>query len=103
MAKHVPCQMTKLTGIRRFSGQREYKIVIHKLNLLIYMYSVALEKNNDDARRNFRSSNKLDGAKEILLADARMEILGEYERDRRSYKMKSDWWTRGIYDRTKND
>ncbi len=46
MAKHVSCQMTKLTGIRRFSGQCEYKIGIHKLNLLIYMYSVAL---NDDA------------------------------------------------------
>ncbi len=66
------------------------------------MYSVALEKNNDDARRNFRSSNKFDGAKEILLADARMEMLRDCERDPRSYSMKSHWWTTGIYDRQSN-
>ena len=45
----------------------------------------ALEKNNDDAHRNFHSSNKLDGAKEILLADAHMEELADYERHPRKY------------------
>ncbi len=37
------------------------------------MTLIALEKNNDDARRNFNSSTRLDAAKEIIVIDARLE------------------------------
>lgn len=55
-----------------------------------YNTCIGLEKNNDDARRNFHSSNKWDGAKEIILADYRLEELGpKFEREPRYEKIES--------------
>ncbi len=80
LAKHVSSQMRSVRGIRTFSGQREHMYALCSLHI-----NLALEENNDDARRNYRSSNKLDGGKEILLTDARQELLTDYERDVRKY------------------
>ena len=63
---------------------------------------IAVEKNNDDARRNYHSSNRLDGAKEIVPADARLETLRDYAREKRPYnKTNSDYWERDIYEKRK--
>ena len=58
-----------------------------------------MEKNNDDARRNYFSSNKWDGPREILLTEARLEWLKRegYERNKRGYNKASCHWTDGIY------
>ena len=64
---------------------------------------IAVEKNNDDARRNYHSSNRLDGAKEIVLADARLETLRDYSREKRPYnKTNSDYWERYLREEKKN-
>ena len=53
------------------------------------MLCIAVEKNNDDARRNLHSSNKFDSPKEIILADARAEFLECCERETRQYQKRS--------------
>ena len=62
------------------------------------LHYVALEKNNDDARRNFHSSNHLDGAREIIVTDARLESLAECARQKRPYnKQNREYWEKEIY------
>ena len=39
--------------------------------------TLGVEKNNDDAKRNYFSSNKHDAAREILVTEARQEELRE--------------------------
>ncbi len=59
--------------------------------------NLALEKNNNDAQRNYRSSNK--SGKEILLTDPQQELLINYERDVRKYiKSNTTYWDTDIYD-----
>ena len=60
-----------------------------------------VEKNNDDAKRNYFSSNRHNAAGDILLSEARLEDLrrGNEERDscvrlKRSYEKRSvEYWT----------
>ena len=40
------------------------------------------EKNNDEARRNYMSSNHFDAPREILLADVRLEKLRMYQKSK---------------------
>ncbi len=65
------------------------------------MTLIALEKNNDDARRNFNSSNRLDAAKEIIVTDARLESLrGDCAREKRPYsKTNNDYWEKEIFEK----
>ena len=37
---------------------------------------IAVEKNNDDARKHYNLSNRLNGGHEIVLADARLGKKG---------------------------
>lgn len=56
-------------------------------------------KNNDAARRNYLSSNRWDGAKEILLTEARLELLRDYKRLVRQYeKSDTEHWGCRIYE-----
>ena len=66
MVTHIPDQMRSLGGLARFSGQ-------------------GVEKNNDDARRNFLSSNRWDAPKEVLLAEHRLDLLSRFSREKRLY------------------
>lgn len=53
-----------------------------------------VEKNNDDARQNYRSSNHWDAAMEILKTEYRLEV--GRERQKRQYrKQGSDYWFGG--------
>ena len=61
LAKHVPSQMRSVNDF-----QDNVSIHVCTPHVLCLMYlNLALEKNNDDARRNYRSSNNIDGAKDI--------------------------------------
>ncbi len=66
MVMHMPDQMRSLGGLLRFSGQ-------------------GVKKNNDDARRNFLSSNRWDAPKEVLLAEHRLDLLSRFTRKKRQY------------------
>lgn len=110
MAMHVPYQVELLKGIKRFSGQRKYSIhqnsltytcthihVCTSLQTDLLLIHIAVEKNNDEARKHYNSSNRLDGGHEIVLADARMEQL---QHEKRKYKKTNDeYWTSGLVEK----
>ena len=68
------------------------------------MKYLGVEKNNDDAKRNYFSSNKHDAAYEILVTEARLEELRKDTDDRSScvrekrryVKKDTAYWTEGI-------
>ncbi len=62
------------------------------------MSILAVEKNNDDARRNYSSSNHFDAPRDVLLTEARLQALSEYERQKRPYTLKDkNYWENEIY------
>ena len=59
---------------------------------------IGVEKNNDDSRRNYLSSNRHDAPRETLVTEARLEQLSEFERTKRQYTKADDaYWNDGIY------
>ena len=72
MAYHIPHQIDLYGRIRRFSGQGLFKLSRYS-SLLSHLTLQEWEKNNDDARRNYFSSNHLNALKFILLAEARLQ------------------------------
>ena len=102
MAKHVPDQVARLNGIKRFTEQCKIQSFIHMLNIRLLHY-VALKKNND-AWKNFHSSNHLDGAREILVTNARLKLLAEFASRKRPYNKKWGLLGKGHYEkRHRND
>ncbi len=72
--------------------------------IIILHIHVGTEKNNDDARRNYTSSNHLDGPRDILLTEERLEKLAQYERTKRSYnKVNTEYWEEDIIQKTKEN
>lgn len=64
------------------------------------IFITGLEKKNDVARRNYFSSNHLDAPKEILVTDARLHMLSQYQRSRHTYNKKDeDYWCHKIYEK----
>ena len=56
---------------------------------------VGVEKNNADAKRNYFSSSRWDAPREIILAEARLERLAKYNREKRTYiKQNEAYWRR---------
>lgn len=52
-----------------------------------------VEKNNDDAKRNYFSSNLHNPAGEVLKAEWRLEQTEQYRRRKRKYcKRNLDYW-----------
>lgn len=83
MVKHIPLGRRWASNVSLDSVSRK---VMHYSLVKANIHSItAVEKNNDDARRNYFSSNKWDGAKDILLTEARLEMLKEYARVKRGY------------------
>lgn len=54
-----------------------------------YPFPTGVEKNNDDARRFYFSSNFKDAIGEILKAEARVHTTSLYKRKKRSYTRKN--------------
>ena len=93
MSKHVPQQMRSFGGIIRFSGQGLDAFCIQRFMCTL----LDVEKNNDDARRNYMSSNHHDAPKEVLLTEVRQHTLRMYAREKRRYqKSANDYWERDI-------
>ena len=56
---------------------------------VIYTFSIlaGVEKNNDDGKQHYFSSNRHDAAAEIVRADERLEILrADWQREKRPYR-----------------
>ncbi|KAL5503402.1 hypothetical protein EMCRGX_G010346 [Ephydatia muelleri] len=45
----------------------------------------SVEKHNDDAKRNYFSSNLWDAPADIMMTEYRLEVLQEYSREKRAY------------------
>ena len=55
--------------------------------IVMNIYHEGVEKNNDDGKRHYFSSNRHDAAAEIVRADERLEILRtDWQREKRPYK-----------------
>ncbi|KAL5491239.1 hypothetical protein EMCRGX_G016487 [Ephydatia muelleri] len=55
-----------------------------------------VEKHNDDAKRNYFSSNRWDAPADIMMTEYRLEVLQEYSRAKRAYtKRDSAYWHEG--------
>lgn len=67
-------------------------------SMCMYMYVIiGVEKNNDDARRSYPSSNHLDPPREVLCTEARLTTLSHTRRNKRKYeKRDSEYWQSGI-------
>ena len=46
-------------------------------------YYSGVEKHNDDAKRNYFSSNRWDAPADIMMMEYRLELLQEYAREKR--------------------
>ena len=69
--------------------------------------SVGVEKNNDDAKRHYYSSNRHDAPRDILLTEARLEVLQREEpsvvREKRTYmKCNAEYWEKGIIEQRRS-
>ena len=93
---HVPQMIKEFGNIKQFSGQGThttykgsppYVFVINALSR-----GLGVEKN-DDARRNYRSSNHWD---DMLTTEFRLEQGSKHERNHRTYnKHKLEYWFGG--------
>ena len=76
----------------------------HTNHIMQLMYTIGVEKNNDDSKCHYFSSNKHDAPGEIIRSECRQEALrqGVWDhptcvRQKRSYsKVDSDYWNGGI-------
>ncbi len=101
MVNHVPDQMRRLKGIRRFSGQGIYESLFIEI-IILHRHVGTETNNNDDARKNYISSNHLDGPRNILLMEEKLEKLAQYKRTKRSYnKVNTEYWEEDIYRKRK--
>ena len=53
------------------------------------------EKNNDDAKKNYYSSNRHDPCGDILVTEARIEELADTARQKRPYTKRDDQYWEG--------
>ncbi len=68
------------------------------IKIIKYYHTKGTEKNNDDARRNYFSSNHLDATKEILLTEARLDSLVDFRREKQEDKKTDDeYWSEEIF------
>ena len=72
-------------------------LLVHTLCISIpSLCGLGVEKNNDDARRNYRSSNHWDAAAEMLKTEFRLEVGSKHERKHRPYvKHNLEYWFGG--------
>ncbi len=68
--------MLRLYGnIKKFSGQGECLIVVVIRYDFVLNYFIGVEKNNDDSKRHYYSSNKHDAPVELIRSEVRLEVL----------------------------
>ena len=61
-----------------------------------YLCTSGVEKHNDDAKKNYFSSNQWDAPADIMMTEYRLEVMQEYSREKRAYtKWDSAYWHEG--------
>ena len=71
-------------------------MIIYFVHLHTSSNESGVEKNSDDARRNYRSSNRWDAAVEMLKTEFRLERGREHERAHQQYtKRNHEYWFGG--------
>ena len=72
----------------------------YKVTVMFMFCCIGVEKNNEVARRNARSSNKWDLACDIIRTENRLHVLEHTKREKRKYDKVMDtdcnYWTTGI-------
>lgn len=96
---HVPQMIRNNGNIKQFSGQGEPYLNYDSLGFSVYRTfycffpTTGVEKNNDDSKRNYFSSNKWDAPKEILISEERISKLRNMARMKRKYTKKdTSYW-----------
>ena len=80
MAYHAPEMIRKYGNLRQFSGQGMGTYIA--VNYCLYMHIIGVEKNNDDAKHHYYSSNRHDAPKDILLTNTPFTLATENRSDR---------------------
>ena len=96
----IPCPK-HYTPIRKFETILMSRLVMHCTSFLIIIYALQVLRNtcNDDAKRNYFSSNRWDAPADIMMTEYRLEVLQEYSREKRAYtKRDSAYWHEGGID-----
>lgn len=62
-----------------------------------------MEKNNDQAQRNYASSDHKNGPQEVLRTEARVEGLGLKRQKRKYDKVNTDYWEKTIFKNRRHD
>ena len=73
----IPCHMP----IRKFETIFMSRLVLYFF-LDNYLCTSGVEKHNDDAKRNYFSSNRWDAPADIMMTEYRLEMLQEYSREK---------------------
>ena len=90
----IPCPK-HYTPIRKFETIFMSRLVLYFF-LDNYLCTSGVEKHNDDAKRNYFSSNRWDAPADIMMTEYRLEMLQEYSREKRTYtKRDSAYWHEG--------
>ena len=90
----IPCPK-HYTPIRKFETIFMSRLVLYFF-LDSYLCTSGVEKHNDDAKRNYFSSNRWDAPADIMMTEYRLEMLQEYSREKRAYtKRDSAYWHEG--------
>ena len=90
----IPCPK-HYTPIRKFETIFMSRLVLYFF-LDSYLCTSGVEIHNDDAKRNYFSSNRWDAPADIIMTEYRLEMLQEYSREKRAYtKRDSAYWHEG--------
>ena len=83
LSYHVPVLIKNHKTFKQFTGQ-------------------GVEKNSDDAKKNFfQKSNKWDAAKDALQLEVQQQALHHCEREKRKYEKQNNHWDSGIVESRK--
>ena len=87
MALHMPEVIRRHKNLYRFSCQGIDSLICAVKSLLGFFKNIGTEKKNDNAKKVFfRSSNKWDAARDILVHEYRLNIMNYFERKKRQYR-----------------
>ena len=90
MVYHVPNIICQYGNLKQFSCQ-DWNALYFFLDS--YLCTSGVEKHNDDAKRNYFSSNRWDALADIMMTAYRLEVLQEYSREKRAYT--TAYWHEG--------
>lgn len=111
---HVPKMIEHHGNIKQFSGQGIFTrhstttrcTLVQSLNYIkvvfVYFLMLGVENNNNDAKRNYFSSNLHDVFKEVIKAEWRLKNSEKHDRRNRKYDKKDDnYWNEGTKEQRK--